>query len=60
MIVTLIQHTNGSRSVQYGMQELALSHGIDTYTYKDIWQELVEQIKVASTSQVQEILSKLY
>lgn len=60
MIVTLIQHTNGSCSIQYGMQELALSHGIEQYTYKDIGQELVEQIKSASTSQVQEILSKLY
>lgn len=60
MIVTLIQHTDGTRSVQYGQQELAHSFGIEQYTYKDIGQELVEQIKVASTSQVQEILSKLY
>lgn len=60
MIVTLIHHTNGSRSIQYGQQELALSHWIETYTYQDIGEELVEKIKVATTNQVQELLAKLY
>ena len=60
MIVTLIHHTDSTRSIQYGRQELAVSNGISWYTYKDIWQKEIDAIIEASTEKIQEILSKIF
>jgi hypothetical protein len=60
MDITVIKKTDGTREIQYGIQHLAKSYGIDSFTYARISQEELEEIKLATPKQVQEILSKLY
>lgn len=60
MDTTVIKHSDGTRSMQYGIQHLANSYWIESFTYVNISQEQLENIKTATVSEVQEILSKLY
>jgi hypothetical protein len=60
MEVTLIKHTDKKHSIQYGLQQLAKSHGIEEYRYANISEAQLEEIKKATTDQVEVLLSKWY
>ena len=60
MICTVIRNTNGSRELQYGKQHLANSRGIESYTYVDVPEAKVEEIRKAKTEEIQAILKTLY
>lgn len=60
MLATIIKHTDGSRELQYWQQILAKNHCIDSYTYVDLSESKVKEIRDAKTEDVQEILSNIY
>ncbi len=60
MIVTLIKNTNGTREMQYGRQYIAVTHGVDSYTYIDITETEVQKIREAKTEEIQKLLAELY
>ena len=59
MEATLITHTDGTRSVQYGRQDLAIAHGIATYHCIELSEKTVKQIIEAHAEEVQSILQSL-
>ena len=57
MECTCITYTDGKREIQYGVQHLANSRGIDTYSFRNFSEEEIQKIREAKTDEVQRILS---
>lgn len=58
--VTLISHTDGTKSIRYWIDYVVDTLGIEYYSYKQVDSQVVTQIKTATSEKVQAMLSKLF
>lgn len=60
MDTTCITHTNGEKSIRYGIDHVVDTYGIEQYSYLDVSPKTIEEIKTTVTEKVQALLSKLF
>lgn len=58
--VTIITHTDGTRSVRYGAEHIGYSRGIEQYRFQSVTPEVLKEIKTTTTDKIQALLSKLF
>lgn len=58
--VTLISHTDGTKSVRYGIDYVVDTLGIEQYTYKSVTPESIEKIRTVTIDKLQALLNKLF
>lgn len=59
-IITCITHTDGTKSIQYGVNHVVDTHGIEEYSYKGVTPETIEEIKTTTTDKIQALFAKLF
>ena len=60
MDCTLITFKDGKKEIIYWIDPVTNTRGIETYLYATVENEKIEEIKKASTEQVQKLLNNLF
>ena len=60
MDCTLITFKDGKKEIRYWIDPITNTRGIETYLYATVENEKIEEIKKASTEQVQKLLNNLF